>query len=106
MFRHLMCRKPLFLLSLLVVSSIGMFAQTTAAIVGNVTDASGSLIPNCAVQIKNELTGQVRETTSGPDGTYLMPLLPPGSYSVRATAAGFKSELRTQIAVSVQDNVR
>lgn len=108
-----MFRSPISCKSLLIVLTaatlslpLPVLAQTTASIIGNISDSSGSVVPQCAVQITNELTGQVRQTVTGADGAYVMPLLSVGSYSVRATAPGFKTETRTGIALSVQQNVR
>ncbi|QNI37669.1 TonB-dependent receptor [Edaphobacter albus] len=82
------------------------FAQTTASIVGNVTDASGAVVGHCSVQVVETSTGQARTTTTDETGAYLFTLLPPGSYSIRVEAAGFKVAIRTNVAVSVQANVR
>lgn len=45
---------------LLLLISPAVFAQTTAAIVGNVTDSTGAVVPKCSIQVRNELTGQTR----------------------------------------------
>jgi hypothetical protein len=81
-------------------------AQTTASLIGNVTDTSGAAVGHCSVKITETSTGQVRSTTTDEAGAYLFTLLPPGSYSIRAEAPGFKAEVRTGITVSVQANVR
>jgi hypothetical protein len=99
-------------LSLCIVVAILLFsvdstlAQTTASIIGNVTDTSGAAVSQCSVQATETSTGQVRKTTTDQTGAYLFTLLPPGSYSIRAEAPGFKVEVRTGIVVSVQANVR
>lgn len=81
-------------------------AQTTASLIGNVTDPSGAAVGHCSVKVTETSTGQVRTTTTDETGAYLFTLLPPGSYSIRVEAAGFKVEVRTGITVSVQANVR
>jgi hypothetical protein len=80
--------------------------QTTASIVGNVTDPSGSAVAHCSVEAIENSTGQARKTTTDETGAYLFTLVPPGSYAIRAEAPGFKTEVRTGVAVPVQANVR
>src|SRR5437879_5858651 len=79
-------------------------AQTTATIVGTVTDESGAVVPNSAIKVTNELTGWTRDFTSGTDGEYLANLLPPGIYSVEVSAQGFKRVIRKGISLTVGQN--
>lgn len=83
-----------------------MPAQTTASIMGTITDSSGATISGCSIEATEIATGQVRKTTTNDSGEYLFTLLPPGSYSIQAVAQGFKTGLRTGVAASVQANVR
>jgi hypothetical protein len=55
------------------------------------------------VTITNNDTGQGRSTTTGPDGVYKVPLLPPGSYKVRFSAAGFKSAEVASVTLNVTE---
>src|SRR5262245_29773952 len=89
-----------------VLISNTAFSQTTASIVGVVTDDSGGLIPNCSVKVTNQLTGLTRDVRTGADGAYIATLLPPGTYSVEAEAPGFKKSIRDGISLSVQQNAR
>ncbi|HZT28883.1 MAG TPA: carboxypeptidase-like regulatory domain-containing protein [Bryobacteraceae bacterium] len=82
------------------------FGQTTATIVGVVTDESGAVIPNCAVKVTNQLTGLSRALITGADGAYIATQLPPGTYSVEAEAAGFRTTVHEGIVLSVQDNAK
>ena len=50
-------------------------------------------------QISNE--GQVRTTTTGPDGAYRFTLLQPGGYKVRFSANGFKTSEVSSITLNV-----
>jgi Carboxypeptidase regulatory-like domain/TonB dependent receptor len=73
-------------------------AQTaaTGALKGVVTDPSGSVIPGVQVTVTSSATGQKHSVSTQSNGGYLVPLLPPGDYSVDASAKGFKSiSLRT-----------
>src|ERR1700728_561061 len=68
-------------------------AQTnsTGALTGTVTDASGGVVVGATVTITNLGTGQERTATTGSDGVYKITLLNPGNYKVSFSAAGFKS---------------
>jgi hypothetical protein len=67
---------------------------------GIVTDPSGAIVANATVTLKNNGTGQTRSTTSNNNGAYRFSLLPPGSYTVSATASGF-SKVETTAMISV-----
>ena len=61
------------------LSAMVVHAQNQAAQVsGQITDPSGSVIPNATVEILNKDTGVSRQTVSNSDGYYVLPLLQPG----------------------------
>src|ERR1700680_2859753 len=68
---------------------------------GTVTDASGAVIPNTQISIKNVATGLTRAVTADTAGFYTAPNLLPGSYEVTATAPGFATEVHTGITLTV-----
>ena len=55
---------------------------TTGEVNGRVTDAQGGVLPGASVSLKNPATGYNRTVTTGPEGYYVAPLLPPGGYDV------------------------
>lgn len=64
-----------------------MLAQTiTASVTGTVTDASGAVIPNANVAVRNVDTGVATMTTANGDGVYSVRFLPIGRYSVTISA--------------------
>jgi hypothetical protein len=67
------------------------FAQTstTGLLKGQITDPSGRAVANADVRATNEATHEERVVKSGQDGSYVIPLLPPGSYQVYVDAGGF-----------------
>jgi len=68
---------------------------------GTVTDASGAVIPNTQISIKNVATGLTRAVTADTAGFYTAPNLLPGSYEVTATAPGFATEVETGMTLTV-----
>ncbi len=81
-------------------------AQATGTISGVVTDASGAAVAGASVEATNRGTGQVRGATSGSDGFYTVPLLPPGLYDVKASLQGFSVLVRQGIRVNVAETAR
>src|SRR2546426_1151578 len=76
-------------LFLSLAAAVSHAQQTTATLLGTVTDASGAAVPGVTVQASNLGTNVVREATSDAGGSYSIPNLPPGNYRVRATKEGF-----------------
>jgi hypothetical protein len=73
------------------ILSGAVFAQApTASIRGLVTDASQAAIPNVSLTVTSDQTGVYRTVKSNGFGEFLIPALAPGSYLVRAQAAGFR----------------
>jgi len=70
----------------------GAQGETTSAIVGQVTDASGGAIAGATVTITRRETGLRRSLETNAEGRFDFPQLLPGAYSVRAEAAGFEPE--------------
>ena len=72
------------------------------AIAGTLLDASGAVIPNATVTIRNLNTGVVLTLKTNRDGAYEALALIPGTYSVEATAPGFNTAKNTGVEIHVQ----
>ncbi len=72
------------------VTGVAFGQRDFATLVGTVTDASGSALPNAKVVIIEDATGLRYEVTTNENGEYIRPALKPGVYSVEVEAAGFK----------------
>src|SRR6476661_8446405 len=71
------------------------FAQITGSIAGTIKDASGSVLPGVTVTVSGASLQRERVTaTSSSDGSYRVPLLPPGIYQVVFDLTGFNSVTR------------
>src|SRR5262249_47446010 len=80
-------RVPVVLLLLSI--PLAGFAQTTGGISGIVTEASGSPLPGVAVEASSPSLQGTRVAVTAKDGSYRLPGLPPGTYTIRATLEGF-----------------
>jgi len=95
------------LTAMLLLLGTGTAAQTfRGTILGTVTDSSGAAIAGAAVAVKNVNTGLSRTVTTSEDGTYSVPELPIGTYSVTVEKSGFKLGAVTGIQVEVSSEVR
>lgn len=96
----------MLLAMLLGVSALPSFGQIDrGAIGGRILDSSGAVVPNATVTITNKATGVVVTMPVDPAGEYQVLTLIPGTYSVKASAAGFDSVLRDNVSLHVQDHL-
>jgi hypothetical protein len=93
------------ILGMLLALSPSLMAQTasTGALKGTVTDSSGAVIPGATVTLTSQATGQVRTASTGGDGGYLFPLIPPGVYKLKFSAGGFKGAEASGVNVDVTE---
>ena len=70
------------------------FAQSTGSIRGTVSDPSGAAIAKAAVTVTDTNTGIGRDTVTNESGIFVFPDLPIGSYALKISAAGFKTQNR------------
>jgi len=98
--------KVLQILFLFLVAAVAHAQQTTATLLGTVTDASGAAVPGVVVQASNLSTSVVREATSDAGGGYSIPNLPPGNYRVRATKEGFQAASVESVTLQVEQAAR
>src|SRR5690349_16173470 len=78
------------------------FAQTaTGQMTGTARDASGAVMAGVKVIVTNQQTGLTRETKTGGNGDYVIPLLPAGAYVVTGEQSGFKTAILTGVTLTV-----
>ena len=90
----------------LLLTSSSIWAQTTATVVGTVTDASGAVAPRVSITVSSAATGLSRKTATNQTGNYIVPALPVGEYSITAEAAGFKRKTVTSVVLEVNQEPR
>ena len=79
----------------------GAQSTTQGAIAGAVTDATGAVVPNAAIVLHNDDTGNDRTGKSDGSGSYRFDQLAPGTYSITVTAPGFANFQAKAITVEV-----
>lgn len=80
------------LLAALLLSASACFGQTAlATITGTISDATGAVVANAPVTVKNLDNGQVYSAASSDTGNYTVTQLPIGDYDLTVTVQGFKT---------------
>src|SRR5437667_9459880 len=104
--------KRVLLVGLIIVcltTGVLMFANSTfaqaviavAQLNGTVRDTSGSVVANASVSLRHLDTNRTYTSTSDASGYYIVPNLPPGSYELNVTYAGFEPFLQSGIQLRV-----
>ena len=78
----------------------------TASLTGTVNDPAGAILPGVSITITQLETNAARMFVTDEHGDYRVALLPPGRYRVEAALAGFKTGVRDNIVLSVDDRLR
>jgi hypothetical protein len=95
-----------------VFSVLALRPQVTLAqglfgtISGTVTDASGAVVPGATVKVTSANTHAVITLATNAEGVYVASSLNPGTYTIQAEAAGFKTAISKDIVVEVGANPR
>ncbi len=93
----------LLIIACLFSARAGAQSAGTGAISGLVTDQSGAVVTGTKITATNEATGATVVVMSTNNGSYVVPLLPPGSYRLEASKEGFKVSNYPNIAVNVTE---
>src|SRR5467141_2215434 len=97
-------REIIFVLVLSLLFLGPAIAQSpNAAINGIVLDPSGAAIPGAQVVVVNDATGVQYVTKANGEGIYVVPNLPPGPYRIQVSNSGFKTVIKPDIVIHVQD---
>src|SRR5215472_13111206 len=95
--------RNLFILALLAfaVAGIVLAQGPVGTLNGTITDPAGAVVPNATVTATSNATGVESKTMSTSSGTYTIPYLPAGTYTVRATAPGFEVSTAENVVLRV-----
>ena len=84
-----------------LLSAIAVGQTFRGTILGTVTDPSGAVVAGATVKARNQATGLERTTSTSADGSYALPELPIGTYTLSVTQAGFQTYAATGVSVDV-----
>lgn len=100
-------RQVCLLLTLFVFAFNTVSAQIdTASVTGQVSDAQGAAVGAARVVAVNQATRISVETTTGGEGYYTLTNLRPGSYTITAAQANFKTSSRKDYELNVGQKSR
>jgi len=83
--------------SVVTLSALVFSQSATTSLRGTITDSKGAVVQGGTVTLSNPETGFSRSTTSGSDGVYQFLEVPPATYTITVTVAGFATIKRELI---------
>jgi hypothetical protein len=84
--------------------ALPLVAQSPNAVInGLVVDPSNGVIVGADVVVVNDVTGVEYTAKTNAEGIYILPNLPPGSYRLQVSKVGFKTLIKPDITLNVQD---
>ena len=95
----------LFVLCMSVCGVPILRADVTGSIQGVVRDSSGAVVGGAKIVATNVQTNSKQETVSDSDGAFRILALPAGTYTLTATAPGFRTFTETGVEVKVNDQL-
>jgi hypothetical protein len=102
------CCKCLILIAaaFALAAGIAVGQGVTGQILGTVQDQTKSVIPGATIVVTNQDTGYQATVPTGATGEYVIPDLPPGQYTVTASAKGFENATSKNVLVIVNGTSR
>src|SRR5438552_2258932 len=91
----------IFLAAVTVTPAVFSQTAATAAIVGEVVDATGGVVAGAAITAADQSTGQSRSARTNQAGQYTLTGLAPGAYKITASANGFRQAVVARFDVEV-----
>ncbi len=79
---------------------------STGQIFGVITDPDGGVLPGVTAEAANSATGFTRRAITGGNGLFRIDLLPSGTYDLRASLSGFKTEIKKGVKVTLGSSVK
>ena len=91
--------------SLLLMSGAAL-AQTGGTITGTVADPAGAVVAGASIEARNTETNARYPVATSATGNYTLSALPPGTYELDITSAGFKKFVRQGLVVQNAQTIR
>src|SRR6202162_5853383 len=95
-----------FLLILIPLFAANISAQSPNGIInGLVIDPTGAVIPGAEIRVVNGATAMQYTGKTNGEGIYVVTNLPPGTYHLQVSKIGFKTLIKPDIILNVQDSL-
>ena len=91
----------LLVMALWTVSVSGQSDVSSATLKGTITDPNDALVANATITATSVDKGISKTATTGAEGNFHIPLLPPGAYKIEVAAQGFKRVLQENVQLTV-----
>jgi outer membrane receptor protein involved in Fe transport len=90
----------------IILLNVPLLAQLqNGSISGMVTDPNNAVVVAAQVKLTDQLRGTTQVTTTNGEGFYIFPAVPAATYQVTVEVAGFKTFVRTDIVLLVNQNL-
>jgi Carboxypeptidase regulatory-like domain len=93
----------LVLAAVLLLAATARAQSPAATLAGTVIDEQGAVVPSVEVTVLNLSTAVQRHATTDGEGRFVIPLLPPGGYTLTAQREGFATLEVRNITLNVGD---
>ncbi len=93
------------LVIVLFIISTASGQEFRGTVTGTITDPNGAIVAGASITVRNVATNISTTVTTNDSGAYTVPFLAPGVYNVSATGTGFKTSVRENLTVQVDDRL-
>ncbi len=105
--RKFRCTRAMWCVAMLLMTSIFAFAQTESGrIEGTVTDPNGAVVAGATVAAVSAEQNTRTEVTTNEEGSYSIPSLRPGVYTLEVSAANFSRSSRPDVQLQISQVAR
>ena len=99
--------KWLAFLSVVCVTCVPVCAQVASAqLNGTILDSVGAVVVGAKITATNTATNVSHDSVSDSGGNYIIPLLPPGDYSLTVEAPGFNKLVQSGISLQINQQAK
>jgi hypothetical protein len=89
----------------LLIGSFAVAQSPNGSITGMVLDPDGKSIPGAEIIVVNDLTAVKYVSSTNGEGIFTVANLPPGPYRIQLSKVGFKTIIKPDIILNVQDAI-
>jgi hypothetical protein len=104
--KKLFVGRSLYVFLAVLLAALQLRADVTGSLSGYVRDSSGGVLPNATLTVIATATGYSRTAAADGSGHYSILALPPGTYRLTASNAGFENGVVDKITLNVNDELK